>query len=222
MKTDTPNPWEKMKNSSDANGEYILDIDRAHIDKLRNKLNLELFPEPFIGNPEAQVYLLNLNPGFNEADKEDMEDLKNYIFKNYRHKCPFYYLNDNLKETNGGKWWRQRLKELIEECGIKKVANNVFCVEYFPYHSNKWTSGKVCIPSQEYNQALIEKAITERKLFIVMRKQLFSQIEELKTYKNILFLNNWRNVSISKKNIENCLDNPKNGWKKIIEKISSS
>jgi len=220
MKTDTQNPWEKMKKSPDANGEYILDIDRAHIDKLRNKLNLKLFPEPFIGDPEAPVYLLNLNPGFNESDKEDMEDLKNYIFKNYKHKCPFYYLNDNLKETNGGKWWRQRLGELIEECGIKKVANNVFCIEYFPYHSNKWTSGKVCIPSQEYNQALIEKAITERKLFIVMRNKLFSQIEELKTYKNILFLNSPQNVSISRKNIENCLKNPKNGWKRIIEKIT--
>ena len=71
------NPWSKLPTQSP----YVLDIDRASIDKynaLHNndeKIIVESIPEPFIGNPQsARVVLLNLNPGHSEDDAKAHSD----------------------------------------------------------------------------------------------------------------------------------------------------
>jgi len=231
------NPWKEMKESPDANGEYILEKDRKYINehKLRDKLDLKLhlYPEPFIGNPKAPIYLLNLNPGYSEGDEDDMPMLKNYIFKNYRHECPFYYLIDELKETNGAKWWRfgkskpklaPRLGKLIAEFGgdVEKVARSVFCIEYFPYHSKKFSVKEIKdLPSQTYSKHLIEKAIREKEdtIFIIMRKkeELFDLIPELEGAESagrVFRCFSSQNPCITEENIAK-----KEGFSTIVDKI---
>jgi len=212
----------------------------------RYKLRLDLYPEPFIGNPDAPIYLLNLNPGFDETDKKDMGDLKEHILKSYQHEGTFYYLEDGLKieNTNGAKWWRSgreyvsrsgkkgkvppRLGELIKEKEfIKEVRESIFCIEYFPYHSKGWKKEKEYnkLPSQIYSKELIETALEdENKIFIIMRSALYELIQKLKEAKykdRIFFCSNKQSPTITKNNIVKIIEGneKKEGFDEIVKRI---
>lgn len=240
------NPWGNLKSDKK---QYILDIDSDVIKKINDnfhgdyRLRLDLFPEPFIGNPEAPVYFLNLNPGCgdenNIQDKEDMKILKDYVFKNLKHKkakYPFYILDPKLKTMGGAGWWRKKLGngegvfKLLdhEKMTDKLAANNIFCVEYFPYHSRKFKQiGKelwykyqqYLIPSQEYSFELVKNAMKKKKIIIIMRSKniWFNAVESLRKYKYAYVLKNPQAVTISRKNFtdERILD-------KIIGRILSN
>ena len=55
-----PNPWLNISWKK-----TVADIDRPYLEDLvyYDKLQLDTLPEPFTGNPDSQVYCLNLNPG---------------------------------------------------------------------------------------------------------------------------------------------------------------
>ena len=217
------NPWLDL--TIDKNGKYILDIDRETILKLQKSLNekyelrLELFPAPFDGDPKAPVYLLNLNPGFGENDKNEMSRIQEFVFKNLRHQpmeYPFCSLNPKLNGTGGNIWWIKILGPLLRKINNDKlVSQKIFCVEYFPYHSKSFNAN-ILVPSQEYNIYLIKKAIQKNKVFIIMRreKDLYSLIPELKEHQKrgmVFSCKNKQRPWISEKNIE------KDGFNKIVE-----
>src|SRR5215217_6664866 len=65
-----PNPWMQLREAP-----WVLPQDKVAVGKHNKRyqgtayeLRLELRPEPFIGAPAAPVWLLNLNPGFDEDD----------------------------------------------------------------------------------------------------------------------------------------------------------
>ncbi|MCL1967543.1 MAG: hypothetical protein FWF67_06640 [Fibromonadales bacterium] len=222
------NPWTNLK--ADKNGKYISNDDKDIMPALEKKLvgkyklHLELLPEPFIGNPKAPIYLLNLNPGFSKENVEEHKKnkkLRECIVKNNSHKpqkYPFYWLDPNLKETGGGKWWRRRLGPLLKKIGNDElVSKSIFCVEYFPYHSKEYKKAPL-IPSQKYNENLIINAIKSNKLIIVMRnEEIYSEIsdyEKHKAKKLVLCCKNRETPWISKGNF---LD--KAGFAKIISEI---
>ncbi|MDR0516130.1 MAG: hypothetical protein LBH25_03710 [Fibromonadaceae bacterium] len=246
------NPWENLKT---VKGKYtIASDDYPDIINLDNnlkgkfKLNLNLLPEPFIGNPNAPIYLLNLNPGFdkeNAKEHKENKKLRDCITKNNLHKpmeYPFYWLNPDLKGTGGAKYWKEgnkvktkkrtktgkpiwqtispRLGELLEDKALKEtlIARKIFCVEYFPYHSESYSISKK-VPSQGYSRNLIENAIKDNsKLFIIMRKKteifkLFPKLKELQKKGRVFVCSSSSNPCISRKNIGEA------AFKKIIEKI---
>ncbi len=45
-------------------------VDFNHKAKPEHKIHLGLLPEPYTGNPEAKIMLLNLNPGFYERNEK--------------------------------------------------------------------------------------------------------------------------------------------------------
>mgnify|MGYP005862447387 FL=1 len=108
------NPW---KNLTDKEP-YVLEEDKKFIDKFNSKakedhkIDLDLLPEPFFGNEDADIVLLNLNPGIDKKDKE-LHKQKEYvdaIKKNLNHEpteYPFYFLDPKLKDTSGYKWWQK-------------------------------------------------------------------------------------------------------------------
>jgi len=231
MGKEMKNPWKNLK--ADKSGKYISNIDREKIPALEKeiiekyKLHLELLPEPFVGNPKAPVYLLNLNPGFSKEDVKEHEKnkkLRECIFKNnnrnYKHqKYPFYWLDPDLEKTGGGNWWRKILGQLLKEIDNDElVSKSIFCVEYFPYHSKKYEKAKSPIPSQKYNENLIENAIKSNKLIIVMRNEkTYSKIPDYEKHKakgRVLCCKNKRTPWISEGNF------PDKGFAKIISEIS--
>lgn len=172
-----------------------------------HKIRYELLPEPYLGNPDAPIYLLNLNPGFSELDIPFYE--KEYVQttwkKNILH-ChmdyPFYLLDPEIQEESGPMWWTKKLKEPIQFAGRKKVANTFFCVEYFPYHSKNYRANKFVLESQRYGFHLVKQAIAKGAIFILMRaeKLWVEAIPELRNYQFLYRLNSSQNVSISQAN----------------------
>ena len=205
------NPWQDLPEYSP----YLLEFDHkvvlSHNARVENDYKFkydDVLPEPYLGRPDAPVMLLNLNPGFKDEDIIFYgQDLVRKLWrKNILHEemeYPFYLLDTSLDPKLGGtKWWRKKLKELITTAGVKIVANNICCVEFFPYHSLKYKSLKAIIESQKYSFYLVEQAIQNGVAIIIMRseKQWFSVVPQLSHYKRLYRLNNVQSPYISRKN----------------------
>lgn len=93
------NPWNKAEIEAwkailktGQSGEFILkedvDIIASYNRKCKNEgelIQTYLLPQPFIGNPEAPIWILTLNPGYCEIDLYDMlgkkEEIKDWLEK---------------------------------------------------------------------------------------------------------------------------------------------
>ena len=178
------------------------------------KLRLDVVPEPYIGDPRAPVYLLNLNPGFNEADVEwhGKSEISRILKNNLLHsniEYPFYPLNPKLGNAPVSGWWLQKLKRLIVSTSQEKVSRGVFCVEYHGYHSQKYKAIPKRIleghlPTQQYAAYIVRKAIEEDKYIVLMRsrKEWYSLVPELESYNNFYKIKNPQNPQISVNNLE--------------------
>lgn len=172
------------------------------------KLHHELLPEPFLGHPEAPVVLLNKNPGYsspNDLKKHTDPAVATGAWNNLLHKptsFPFYLLDPDQSRALGYKWWNNKLKSLIENCGRRLVARSVLCVEYFPYHSRRFDHSRLDLPSQQYSFDLVRSALSRHAVIVVMRgkRQWFKVIPELQSYSRIYYLRNPQNPTISPKN----------------------
>lgn len=202
------NPWLKL---SQKGPEYLLEADKAVIDKIntkrkkKNRIHLELLPEPFLGNPNANIVLLNLNPGFNKRDIKfhENKEFKKAALRNLWHKeekYPFYPLNPKFRKSPVAKWWTGRLKPLCNDFGLEKIAKSVFCLEFFPYHSIKYKHSKVILKSQEYNFHLVDKAIDRGAMIIIMRSEK-NWTTHIKRLKNYYVLSNPQGSNISLNNL---------------------
>ena len=94
------------------------------------KIQSHLLPEPFIGDPNARVYLLNLNPGYSPEDDDWHRKpvYRNAIIENLGHKTaeyPFYFLDPRLDGAPGSAWWRQRFALAQEPPGVRPTGCRV-------------------------------------------------------------------------------------------------
>lgn len=114
---------------------------------------IDLPSEPFVGDLDAPIYIMTLNPG---AGDDEYTNWKNTTLQDLAKNCvvqgktdyPFYYLNPKLIGTGGYDYWRNnRFSGLIkalseyynsEDIAIKKIANNVCDLELCAYRSSKW------------------------------------------------------------------------------------
>jgi hypothetical protein len=163
-------------------------------------------PEPFLGRPDAAVVLLNLNPGWNEEKDPSNHSRPEFIKRNRDNLLhepsdyPFYLLNPDL-QPNRTVWWEERLGDLIKAVNLKAVAQNVLCVEYFPYHSKKY---KKCerLPSQDYSFALVRNAVKRNAIILLMRakRRWFEAVPELSSYKRRFEPSSFQSAYVSRKN----------------------
>lgn len=180
------NPWRQMQ--QDRSG-FCLPEDCKTISRFNDCcsheyfVHLEIVPEPYIGSPDAPIWLLNLNPGFHSDDLRHPESVKEAQLRNLELRSGyFWFLDESFPETPGTNWWKKRLRALCEDCGTDAVSKNIFCVEYFPYHSKKFKRipkriSKGPLQSQEYTADLVRAGIQEKKYFIRLRgKTLWSEL----------------------------------------------
>jgi hypothetical protein len=204
------NPWVTLPQTEP----FVLEKDRQGIldfnskAKPEHRIHLELLPEPYLGNPTAKVILLNLNPGYSEGDiifHRDNEFFIKTCRENLLHneqEYPFYLLNPYNYQSPGFKWWHKRLKPLIELYGLKKVANSICCIEFFPYHSENYRQMRSPLPSQSYSFHLVREAIKRSAMIVVMRSQKnwLEQVPELRNH-NFYTLSSVQNVTVSQSNL---------------------
>jgi len=203
------NPWQELP----ATSPYLLDIDRVVVTENKAKfkadtdLHFELLPEPFLGNPNAPLILLNLNPGYSPDDityhqQKSFIDLSVANLNHHPLVYPFFLLDPNLSAP-GRVWWERKLSALIRDTNRETVAKKVLCVEYFPYHSRKFGHHKMRLPSQEYSFHLVRQAMARNAVIVLMRskKLWYSAVPELKEYQSLFSVRNVQNPTISLGNL---------------------
>jgi hypothetical protein len=84
-----------------------------------------------------------------------------------------YLLDDQFKDTQGGQWWRKRLRGLLPptDPNYALLARLVGSVEFHPYWSTQWDPPLVTLPSQHYSFALVRDAMERAVLVILARAE---------------------------------------------------
>jgi hypothetical protein len=215
------NPWLSLPETPPfglaCDHQIILDFNNRV--KPEYLIHWELLPEPYTGNTEAKILLLNSNPGFYKGSILGDDYFQQTSRANVYHtkqEYPFYLFNPGNRASLGYHWWSRKLEPLIALYGLKKVAQEIFNVEYFPYHSEKF--GRMTrIPSQAYSIYLVQKAIRRNALIIQMRSKRVWQeaVPGLMSYHNYYVLRNPQNPAISH---NNCPD----GFPEILKILSST
>ena len=198
------NPWVSI-----VKGENIAECDLAYITEkygslsnyvhqIKNtyreaELTFDCLPEPYNGNPESKVYCLNKNPGKPDPCFNGEQAFINASILNLQLKSESCFWAENIKNRcgklhDGVDWLVKRTNELGK---ILNSHPDIFFIEYFPYHSTKGFKFPKDLPSYEFTDALIEQAMKEGKLIIIMRekKGWLDRIDGLKDYPNLYCLN---------------------------------
>lgn len=237
-----PNPWTNLVSE---NNNFYANVDQdaifAYIKKnypnLFNDLRLDLYPEPFIGNPDANIYLLNGNPGCGQEEIQFVQNSGKFraaIEENLKLKATsFLYLDEEVCTYDNNKhpgynWWKSHLKQLSKAIGGK--SPEIFNIEYFPYHSKNldnvksWIKGKKYnpLPSGNFSNELIKKAMDAGKIIVIMRLKnaWYNRLPDLKTYSNLIELRNPQNVSITSDNVKVFVEDQKksaDNWDKLLK-----
>ena len=123
----------------------------------------------------------------------------------------------DIRPHGGAIWQRDMRRALIGAIGHDP---NIFDIEYFPYHSTSGFKFPTDLPSYQYRNYLIKKAMDDHKLIIIMRmRDEWYKIEEndynnglgprLKRYQNKVFLKNPQRVWLTPGNF--CWEIPESG-----------
>jgi hypothetical protein len=209
----TENPWTEI-----AENKRILDIDfdeivRYNLRRTDNPICLDDFPEPFLGNKNAKVYLLLGNPGFdpNRGVHDYSEDQKNSVLKNLKHEndnqdYPHYLLSPLFENHPGYGWWHDVFQPLLKELETDKatLAKVFFCIELIGYHSEKGDDKIIKdLPSVAYSRHLILNAIRDMNTIIIGRgvTKWLNIVPKLAEYESCTFLASNRGVSLSRSTI---------------------
>lgn len=209
------NPWGSLPKRRP----YVLPMDRdavaAHarrpqVMRATDKFGLhtELLPVPFIGNPKARVIILNLNPGFSDRDAGDFSTtaFRKATIQNLTHEVEgpaFFAIDPEFKATSTYEWWWAKLRWLIDDVGLDAVADGIFCVQAYPYHSREFAKGPDA-PSQRYTNSILLEQIRRRALVVGMRarRDWEAAIPRLQSYGAVHWLNNPRNPTLSPGNLD--------------------
>ncbi|MEM0134919.1 MAG: hypothetical protein QXU18_06790 [Thermoplasmatales archaeon] len=122
----------------------------------------------------------------------------------------------------------KKKKKVKEYDALKMVSNSIFGVELVPYHSEHFHDVKG-LKSQEYAISLVERAVKDEKIIIVMKgydKYRKEKVTNLKSGK--VYMLKSRNSKISQGNIENTkgdeteeqISDKNSEGKKIMEEIT--
>lgn len=192
-------------------------VDRFNI-KFAHDENLvihsQVLPEPFVGHPDARLYVLGLNPGYSDDDDvwHTQTEFRTALLRNLLHGAsdyPFYFLNPELAQAPGSKWWTQRTRWLAEAVGTELLCDSLCCVELFPYHSRNYRpmpkriSANGLVPSSDYSVHLVRSAMNAGKLIVMMRgMRVWEQaLPELAQYPHLVRPNSVQNMSLSPGNL---------------------
>lgn len=152
----------------------IDDFNRRYPNNTRRMLRLDIRPEPFIGDLEAPVVFLSLNPGYTPEDQQLHADpvgealwRSNVLQQSIPY--PFYMLDPRIGWASGARWWWRTFNRLISLADVGTVARGMLCVEFFPYHTVGDPGFPGVVPSQHYGFGLAEQAIDRGAIILISR-----------------------------------------------------
>jgi len=206
------NPWHRLPQSPP----FVLPEDEVVVrafnkgarEKYRLRVN-DLLPEPFVGGLDASVVLLSNNPGFTPegAARKKEARFRARMRSNLDHgpsDYPFVFFAPDIDDGHKT-WWNRKLKGLLH-FGYAKLAASILVVEHFPYASQRYSRKRLDLPSQaqDYNFQLVQQAIEQQKLIVLMRgrHRWFRDVQKLCKYDRLCTLRNPQAGSISAGNCE--------------------
>ena len=177
-KTEIKN-WRKILNAG-MSGEFILKADAEMIasynrqcTKAKFFVHTNLLPQPFIGNPEAPIWILNQNPGYSEIDRYDMfgkkEEINAWLMKENV---------DLLKERESKESLEERQKLLLNQLIFKDPVNFYILDECF--HTNKHAGNRSLGGYEWWKKSLLGTA--KSKLFCKGDKKMLSKFFALELF----------------------------------------
>lgn len=229
------NVWESI---TEENGKYFASSDKIFLNKIQEntkykmldddlKLDLSVIPLHFIGDIyNAKVLVLNLNPGIDEKYLSFYNENKEYqekIFNNLTFKDTKFFEFDYYTENNEGYW--SRLSFLFSDKYSEKIVRNesgdntedldmyftknIALVEFFPYHSKKFSGikdiykstvkeMKKYLPSQQFVFNIIRDRIEKENVIILFSRattEWIKAIPEIKSYNKVYKCSNPLNPS---------------------------
>lgn len=221
------NPWAEFQHSD----KMVNDLDRNVVDAFNAKakeiykFQLHLAPEPWIGSPTANVVVLMANPGASAADVAGIVQPKHELIlersiRNLRHELtdyPHFFFDPELAGTIGQDvWYFRTYKEVLKRVDQRSISQQLLTCEIVPYHSSKWKSPKVGMPTQAYTVHLIRQAIKRNAMILLHRgeRHWMSQVPELGEYGNLWRPNSLQQSAVSPGNYPLAFDS-------IVEALGS-
>ncbi len=196
-------PWSAIPSTPP----FVLADDQGAIDRFNarcsetDRIELAALPEPFIGPTDADLVLLNLNPGWDDADpavhsRPAVSELLRTSLAGGA--SAFYYFDKALSDTPGAKWWQKRLAPLVRAVG-SQLATRLMVIEWFPYHSRKFNGNVPRLESQEFSFDLARAAIARGAWILSMRaeRRWVEAVPALVGYARYAKLKNRQNVTVS-------------------------
>lgn len=172
-------------------------------------LHVGLLPIPYIGNlQKATVFILMLNPGLSPGDyfaEHTSDQFRKAHVRNLRQKSgndefPFFALNPSFAWHPGFEYWKSKFDNIAQVLAkkekvayreaLKRLAQNVVCLELMPYHSKSFGAGSLLkrLPSARVmldyvNDILIPKVQSNDVTIVVTRSV---RNWDLQKHKNIV------------------------------------
>ncbi len=222
-------PWTSVPEKTP----YVLSEDLPHIEAWnetsrgrddRFRLRTDLLPDPFLGPRNAPIVFLGRNPGFEGSEVEDHK--RPYFASAIRGNLSdeksqhvLFYLTEKFADTAGGRWWRKSLRQLERSgASFEGMARRILAIEFHGYHSRKWTSLPITLPSQSYGFALVKEAMERRAIIIVTRgvDDWDVAVPGLRKYEARFSTLNRQNASVSEGNL------PSGVFARLLDAVSQT
>jgi hypothetical protein len=219
------NPWLDFQVSESMIHELDRNSVQDHNSKVEAKYRFltHLAPEPWIGNPNADILVLLANPGATTGDlsgkTQKGADLINKLsisnLKGELIEYPHFFFDPQLIGTDGYVWYAKRFKHLIDATSQGNVAKKVLSCELVPYHSFSWKKPKIMPVTQKYTFNLVKQAMERDAVILIGRgkKDWFENVPGLEKYSKYFQPASVQCAYISPNNYGN-------NFNKIVEAIS--
>lgn len=196
------NPWHDLP----TDPPFVLPIDHAPVREFNEKaqldkrLDLDLIPQPFLGNRDAPLLILGANP--NVRGGHAGGPVAAAIRANLSPDPNGHSLIGLLPEfadTPNAEWWRQGC--LPEVLGLgpapQELADRILSIELHGYHSKAWRRPSTPFPSQRYGFWLVEQAMARGAVIVVLacRGHWETAVPGLSTYRHFVAKQNRRSRS---------------------------
>jgi hypothetical protein len=210
------NPW--LNFCPKENEPKFHDLDRAHAQAFNKgleghqeyKLAEHLEPYPYMGNPNANVFVLLANPGINKRETDPIyrtnSEYVNRNLKNLKHESADSFLSwvhstDNPERESD--WLIPRIRKVVHETSLERVSIGLFLINFHAYNSKSWYPLPYTFETQRYSFHLVSEAMKRGALMIMSRNLLgwFTAIPGLYDYKNRVTFVSSRSVHISQENL---------------------
>jgi len=124
-------------------------------------INTGRMAEPRLGDIDAPIVLLQLNPSYDKREFNIAELRLSLVDEHAAHA--------GLLDAEN-RWWQKRaFSKLMRIYDGDRLSRRICSIEYFPYASLRFNHAHIRLPTQQYQFDLVRRALSRNATFIVTR-----------------------------------------------------